>query len=154
MKKLFFPLIFLSVLSGLNTKAFSQSIDTLNTYGHSKLPSVNVSNKLYYERHYTQSDTNQPPILQYICLAYNGCRVGSFISFYPSGKVKETGHYKEMKSVLTDKTQNGFPGNVQDSFPCNIQDGDWNEYAEDGTLVRSYFFVDGKIVKENYKDQF
>ncbi len=117
----------------------SQDIDTVNTYGFGKMPPIYMGNKLYWERHYEAAKGTDVTVLTYICLAYNSCKVGAYTEFYPSGKIKQTGQYKENTTDdWSDLKGRGF---------CT-REGEWKEYSEDGTLKKTYLYENDKVVKE------
>lgn len=134
-------LISITVLLAFTAACMSQTIDTVNTYGFGKMPPVYFANKLYWERNYEKEKGDEGAVtLAYICLSYNECHVGSYTGFYPSGKIKVTGHYKENTTDdWSDLKNRGF---------CSVQDGEWKEYSEDGTLTKTYVYENGEVVKE------
>lgn len=133
-------ILLIIVLSVCTIAGKSQTIDTVNTYGFGKMPPIYMGNKLYWERNYEQSKDGQNVTLSFIGLSYNACHVGAFTAFYPGGKIRTTGHYKENTT--------GDWSDLKNRGLCSVPDGEWKEYSEDGTLTKTYIYEDGKVVKE------
>lgn len=68
------------------------------------------------------------------------CRVGAFKEFYPNGKVKLSGRYKENPSENWDDIwTRGF---------CDVLDGQWTYFNKKGDTLFSEFWKDGKFIKQ------
>lgn len=133
-------ILLIIILSVYTIAGKSQTIDTVNTYGFGKMPPIYEGNMLYWERNYEKSKGDETVTLSFIALSYNSCHVGAFTAFYPSGKIRTTGHYKENST--------GDWSDLKNRGLCSVQDGEWKEYSEDGTLTKTYIYEDGKVVKE------
>ena len=133
-------LISITILLTFTVICQSQTVDTVNTYGFGKMPPIYMGNTLYWERNYEQSKDGQSVTLSFIGLSYNDCHVGAYTVFYPSGKIKMTGQFKENTT--------GDWRDLRNRGLCSIQTGEWKEYSEDGTLTKTYLYEDGKVVKE------
>lgn len=59
---------------------------------------------------------------------YKDCCVGSWIGYYPNGKVKTIGHYRENETDIWDP--------LWDHGYC-IKHGTWTEYAENGKPLKT-----------------
>lgn len=70
---------------------------------------------------------------------YAGCHVGKWIEYYPSGKVKLTGHYKVNDSNSWDE--------IWSRDFCSVQEGIWIYYNEDGTVMKVTRYKDGELVE-------
>jgi hypothetical protein len=83
-------------------------------------------------------DMNDRPV----CMAvqYMKCDVGFYIGYYPDGKVKERGSYKENKTGRWDKAAL--------ATYCGQKDGNWATYNEAGNIISSTLWKDGKPVKQ------
>lgn len=77
-------------------------------------------------------------ILLYEGLEYNECRVGIWKEFYPSGKIKILGHYKE--NPKTSWT------NIYPEF-CGSKHGLWVYYNEKGEIIKSEKYENNKRIK-------
>lgn len=74
--------------------------------------------------------------LQSKAVQYKDCNVGYYIGFFPSGKVKTIGHYRENESAVWEPLwDNGY---------C-IKHGRWLEYNEKGKLVKTEYYDFGNI---------
>lgn len=134
-------LIAIFALVTLTSVCQSQIIDTVNTYGFGKMPPIYSGNKLYWERNYQKEKGDQGAVtLSFIALSYNSCHVGLYTGFYPSGNVKTTGQYMENTT--------GDWSDLKKRGLCSIQTGEWKEYAEDGTLTKTYVYENGTLIKE------
>jgi len=115
-----------------------------------KLNDKEVDEKTY--RKYTQYSDNinkcRPCILLsydtsnnllYKSIAYGDCRVGYWIEYYPNGKVKVIGHYKENAS--------GNWENISDKGYCR-EDGFWTYFNKNGIITHSETWKEGKLVKK------
>lgn len=74
--------------------------------------------------------------LQTKAVQYNDCNVGYFIAFYPNGKVKTIGHYRENESGVWEPLwDNGY---------C-IKHGRWLEYNEKGKVAKTEYYDFGNL---------
>ena len=74
--------------------------------------------------------------LQSKAVQYKDCNVGYYIGFFPNGKVKTIGHYRENESAVWETLwDNGY---------C-IKHGRWLEYNEKGKLVKTEYYDFGNI---------
>lgn len=76
--------------------------------------------------------------LHYKNIAYGDCNVGYWIEYYPNGKVKVIGHYKENTT--------GNWENIFERGYCR-QDGAWTYYDKRGILVNMEIWKNGKLLK-------
>lgn len=68
------------------------------------------------------------------------CGVGVFKEFYPNGKIKLSGRYKENPTGNWDDiSARGF---------CSVPDGQWVYFNERGETLYSEFWKDGEFVKQ------
>ncbi|MBI3512375.1 MAG: hypothetical protein HY064_17065 [Bacteroidetes bacterium] len=75
---------------------------------------------------------------------YTDCPVGDWFEYYPDGKIKVNGHYKE-----------NLTGNWDDLYArgyCAIKNGTWTYYAEDGSVTKKEIYKDGVLVQEKTAD--
>lgn len=76
--------------------------------------------------------------LQTKAVQYKDCNVGYYIAFYPNGKVKTIGHYRENESGTWEPLwDNGY---------C-IKHGRWLEYNDKGKIVKTEFYDFGNLKK-------
>ncbi len=73
-------------------------------------------------------------------VACTDCAVGSFKTFYPNGKVKLSGRYKENPT--------GDWNNIWARGYCSVPDGEWNYFNEKGDTLYSEFWNDGNFIKQ------
>lgn len=67
---------------------------------------------------------------------YKDCCVGSWIGFYPSGKMKTIGHYRENETGIWDPLwDNGY---------C-IKHGTWTELSENGKPIKTEVYNFGSL---------
>lgn len=70
-------------------------------------------------------------------LQYTDCSVGPFIDYYPDGKIRLKGQYRENHS-----------GNWNpNSIVCDIKEGVWTYYNEDGSVQKIEKYKNDKLVK-------
>ncbi len=69
---------------------------------------------------------------------YKDCYVGSFTAYYPSGKIKTTGHYRE------NETDTWEP--LWDNGYC-IKHGIWTEFDEKGKVIKTENYNFGNLKK-------
>jgi len=72
-------------------------------------------------------------------LQYEDCAVGDWIEYYPDGKIKVKGHYKENPTGNWDS--------LYDRGYCSRKDGKWTYYNENGTVIKVENYIDDKLVK-------
>jgi len=69
---------------------------------------------------------------------YKDCYVGSFTAYYPNGKVKTQGHYRENDTDIWEPLwDNGY---------C-IKHGTWTEYDEKGKVIKTENYNFGNLKK-------
>jgi hypothetical protein len=66
------------------------------------------------------------------------CRVGYWIEYFPNGKAKVIGHYKENKSSNWDSTDKW----------CSLKDGTWTYFNKKGKKLYSEYWKNGEIIKQ------
>ena len=71
---------------------------------------------------------------------YSDCGVGWFKEFYPNGKIKRTGHYKENP---TDNWKN-----IWNRGYCSVKDKKWTYFKENGDTLYSELWNNGKFIKQ------
>lgn len=71
-------------------------------------------------------------------ITYGDCRVGYWIEYYPNGKPRVVGHYKENAS-----------GNWENIFARGYcrEDGVWTYYSKNGIIKFFEIWKDGKMIK-------
>ncbi len=72
---------------------------------------------------------------------YLDCPVGYWINYYPSGKIRTIGHYRENESDVWDP--------LWDAGYC-MKHGTWTEYDEKGKVIKREIYDFGNL-KENKK---
>lgn len=85
-------------------------------------------------------DFNQNNIKISETIQYSDCGVGWFKEFYPNGKIKRTGHYKENPT--------GNWKNIWDRGYCSIKDNKWTYFKENGDTLYSEFWNNGEFIKQ------
>lgn len=78
--------------------------------------------------------------LQSKSVRYNDCFVGFYNEYYPSGKLKVTGQYRE--------NDTGNWDNLYDRNYCLAQTGEWIFYTEKGLVSGKEYWQDGVFLKE------
>lgn len=143
-----------TVYKGLETKKFysvqlsSQTTNGKRTY---KVNGKKVSKSTYdkYESTWRNMETCCPCILKSYdendvlireAVSCTDCGVGVFKEFYPNGKVKLSGRYKENPT--------GNWENIWDRRYCSVADGQWTYFNEKGDTLYSEFWKDGAFVKQ------
>lgn len=74
-------------------------------------------------------------------IKYLDCPVGYWLNYYPSGKIKTIGHYRENESDIWDP--------LWDAGYC-MKHGTWTEYDEKGKVIKFEIYDFGNL-KENKK---
>ncbi len=72
-------------------------------------------------------------------IQYTDCIVGEWKEFYPDGKVKLIGHYRENKT-----------GNWDDIWKrgyCSVKEGVWIYYDENGSVLKTENYFNNKLVE-------
>lgn len=142
-----------SVYKGLETRKFyrvgysSSSINGVTTY---KLNDNEVSKSTYDKYHDTwkNMETCEPCILMtydinenllYKGIQYTDCIVGFWIEYFPNGKVKLIGHYKENES-----------GNWKNSWGIGLcrPDGAFTYFNESGEELYTEYWKNGQFIKQ------
>jgi antitoxin component YwqK of YwqJK toxin-antitoxin module len=143
-----------SVYKGLATRKFysvrysSSSTNGVTTY---KLNDKEVSKSTYdkYNNTWENMETCKPCILMtydmndkllFKGIQYTDCAVGFWIEYYPNGKVKLIGHYKEnITGDWTNAWERGF---------CSREDGVFTYYNDNGEELYSEYWKDGQFIKQ------
>jgi len=142
-----------SVYKSLETRKFykigysSSSTNGVTTY---KLNDKEVTKSTYekYNETWKNMATCKPCILMtydindrllYKGIQYTDCRVGFWIEYFPNGKVKLIGHYKE--------NENGDWNMGMDRGFCR-QDGAFTYYNENGDELYSEYWEEGQFIKQ------
>jgi hypothetical protein len=142
-----------SVYKGLETKKFysvgysSSSTDGIMVY---KINDKEVSKSYYDKYHDTwkNMETCKPCILEtfdlndkliYKGIQYTDCPVGFLIEYFPNGKVKLIGHYKENES--------GDWNNAWDTGFCR-EDGAFTYFNDKGQKLYSEYWKAGQFIKQ------
>jgi antitoxin component YwqK of YwqJK toxin-antitoxin module len=143
-----------TVYNGLETKKFYSvglSSQTTNVEGTYEVNGKKVSKSIYdkYESTWKNMETCCPCILKSYdendvlireAVSCTDCGVGVFKEFYPNGKVKLTGRYKENPT--------GNWKNIWDRGYCSVADGQWTYFNEKGDRLYSEFWKNGEFVKQ------
>ena len=135
MKILLFALLLLGFIN-LGVKGQQlKKVDTVLTVDYGKMPPVYFSNKVYWEKNY-----NKDNILLFEGLKYNSCFIGSFMNYWPSGRIRTKGQYALPKTGTVPKPSN--------PASCSFHEGEWITYNEDGEISHTVLYKNGKIEKE------
>jgi antitoxin component YwqK of YwqJK toxin-antitoxin module len=115
-----------------------------------KLNDNNVDEKTYrkFSQYVSAYDQCRPCVmlsfdtserLRYKSISYGDCRVGYWIEYYPDGKVKVIGHYKENET-----------GNWDNLFARGYcrEDGIWTYFNSKGSVTCSEIWKEGKRLKK------
>jgi antitoxin component YwqK of YwqJK toxin-antitoxin module len=142
-----------SVYKGLTTKKFyglSYAANVENYVTTYRIDGDLVDKATYNKYHDTwkNMETCKPCILLtydfydkllYKAIQFTDCAVGYWIEYFPNGKVKTIGHFKENES---ENWANAF-----DSGLCR-QDGIWTYFNEAGKKLYSEYWKDGQFLKQ------
>jgi hypothetical protein len=104
---------------------YTQFSDNINKCKPCILLSYDTSENLLYKR-----------------ITYGDCAVGYWIEYYPNGKVKVIGHYKENSSRKWE--------NIFDNGYCR-KHGSWIYFDKSGIRIRSEIWKEGKLEKKRNK---
>ena len=143
-----------TIYKGLERKKFysvSGSSSTRNDITTYKINDKDVDESTYnkYMSTWKNMETCCPCILESYdendvllseSIACTDCGVGWFKEYYPNGKLRLTGQYKENPT-----------GNWKDIWNkqyCNVEAGEWIYYNENGERTYSEFWNDGVFVKQ------
>lgn len=143
-----------TVYRELETKKFYSvrlSSQTTNGKATYEVNDKKVSKSTYdkYESTWKNMETCCPCILKSYdendvlireAVSCTDCGVGAFKEFYPNGKVKLSGRYKE------NPTENWE--NIWDRGYCSVADGQWTYFNEKGDTLYSEFWKDGVFIKQ------
>jgi antitoxin component YwqK of YwqJK toxin-antitoxin module len=72
-------------------------------------------------------------------MSYTDCRLGTFIQYYPSGKVELVGSYRTNETGDWDK--------YKEKGLCSVKEGSWVYYKTDGTIEKVEGYENGKLIK-------
>lgn len=143
-----------TVYKGLETKKFYSvglSSNTINGRGTYEVNGKKVAQSTYekYMSTWENMKTCCPCILKTYdekdvlikeAVSCTDCGVGVFTEFYPNGKVKLSGRYKENPTGNWDDLwKRGF---------CNVRDGKWTYFNENGDTLYAEYWQDGKFIKQ------
>jgi antitoxin component YwqK of YwqJK toxin-antitoxin module len=84
---------------------------------------------------------NSKEVLMSRAIKYLDCPVGYWVNYYPSGKIKTIGHYRENESDIWDP--------LWDAGYC-MKHGTWTEYDEKGKVISREIYDFGNL-KANKK---
>lgn len=104
-------------------------------YDHYKGDSVIVDRPVIY-RTYDINDT-----LIHEAIFYGDCQVGYCKEFYPGGKLKMTGQFKENTT--------GNWENISERGYCSVKDGVWKYYSENGKLLYSETWKNDQFIGQS-----
>jgi hypothetical protein len=82
-------------------------------------------------------DTNG--VVVRIAAQYTDCAIGNWTEYYPNGKIKVTGHYKE--------NDTGNWNNLWKRGYCSRKEGDWIYYDENGNIIKREKYKDNELVE-------
>ena len=145
-----------SIYKKLATKkmySVSLSFHSNNGKPEYKLDGKNVSKETYdkYKSTWSNLQSCCPCLLKYYdkneillreIVSCTDCGVGNFKEFYPNGKVKLSGQFKENNSgdwTISTLQQRGF---------CSIPDGKWTYFDKKGDTLYSEFWKNGEFIKQ------
>ena len=129
------------------------SFHTINGKAVYKLDGKKVSKSTYdkYKPNWDNLESCCPCLLKYYdkneillreIVSCTDCGVGDFKEFYPNGKVKLSGQYKENNSGNWDwKT-------IQKRGYCSVPTGKWNYFNKKGDTLYSEFWKNGEFIKQ------
>lgn len=78
-------------------------------------------------------------VLLRIAVQYGDCVVGSWSEYYPNGKIKVSGYYKE--------NDTGNWNNIWKRGYCSRKEGEWIYYDENGNITKKEKYKDDKLVE-------
>ena len=78
-------------------------------------------------------------VLLYAGVQYTDCVVGNWTEYYPDGKIKLTGQYKE------NPTDNW--NNIWKRGYCSVKEGTWTYYDENGKVMKTEKYKDNVLVQ-------
>lgn len=145
-----FPALSQSVYKNLEVKKFYSVAMDVDSSGGKKIYKIDnkeVSQAVYDKYHKAWKDVQncKPCMLEtydandrllYKAVKYTDCPVGEWISYYPGGKIKEKGMYRENESGVWDDLWN--------SGYC-IKHGSWTYYDEKGKVIREEKYSFGNL---------
>ena len=79
-------------------------------------------------------------VLLYEGVQYEDCVVGAWTEYYPDGKIKVTGQYKE------NPTDNW--NNIWKRGYCSVKEGVWTYYDENGNVTKTEKYKDNVLVQQ------
>ena len=140
-----------SVYSKLKTKKFYQvgtSFEIKNGKSRYELEGKVVNKKTYNKYHKTwkNMETCKPCILKTFDIKgnllntatyYTDCLVGQWIEYYPNGRIKILGHYKENDTGnWEDLSNRGY---------CQRKEGFWFYYDENGNITKTEKYINDNL---------
>ena len=75
-----------------------------------------------------------------IGVQYKKCDVGGYTGYYPDGRVRVTGQYKENPTGKWDRP-------ILSTY-CSKKEGIWTYYTESGKIKELELYTDGKLIKK------
>lgn len=78
-------------------------------------------------------------VLLRTAVQYGDCIVGNWTEYYPDGKIKVTGQYKE--------NDTGNWNNLWKRGYCSRKEGEWCYYDENGNITKKEKYKDDKLVE-------
>ncbi|HEX7413246.1 MAG TPA: hypothetical protein VF411_04300 [Bacteroidia bacterium] len=70
--------------------------------------------------------------------------IGIYKEYYPNGKLKTIGNYKNVYPLTHDDFKLGVPCIGK----CTVKDGEWKYYSDKGKLIKTEKYEVGKLVKK------
>jgi hypothetical protein len=83
---------------------------------------------------------NAKDTLVSIGVQYRRCDIGSYTAFYPDGRVRISGQYKENTTGKWDKASL--------SLYCSKKDGLWTYYTPSGKVKTTELYKDGRLISK------
>lgn len=163
-------IFYTTLLVCLGIQVFAQSkIDSIATYDVNLSDYMTTNGKVYlangkaitkdkyefYKESWKKASACQPcevytynefDQLKHIAIQYEGCLVGSFKEYYPDGKIKVEGNFRNNESSDW--------SNLRLRGLCSIREGKWNYYNDAGKLTLIETYENGLMIhKEEIKDE-
>ena len=138
------------VYKGLQTKKFYAV--NLDSFGRIYKANGRIVSKSTYKKYHStwenmknccpciRKEYDEKDILLRERVACTDCSIGWFKEFYPNGRIRLMGQYKEN---LT-----GDWDNIYDRGLCNVRDGQWVYFNQKGDTLYSEFWKDGEFIKQ------
>lgn len=139
-----------SRLDTIKTYSVNLSSETGPGYARYYLNNIQVKKKIY-DYYQIQADKflNCKPcylmsydindVLVNASQSYGDCAIGISIDYYPTGAIKAVKYYKQNLS--------GDWANFYKRGYCSVRNGKWTYYDENGNIIKTENYTDGKLVK-------